>query len=302
MHVNAISVTEVSKTFNSHLAVKDLSFQVPSGLVYGLLGPNGAGKTTTLRMMMDIYRPDQGNITILGHPPGKAVQHRIGYLPEERGLYRKMKVLEHLVFLGSLKNLSPKEARTRALGYLERFDLFAWKDHKVEQLSKGMQQKIQFIGTILHEPELLILDEPFSGLDPVNQKIMIDLLDEWKKRGHTILFSTHILPQAEKLCSHLCLIHRGQKVLEGSLASIKEGFRKNRCFIKTAKPFASAWRSQFSLQKHKDGWVVELPSELPPQKWLATLCQEGVEVIHFSPLEVSLDDIFLEVVKDDVQL
>ena len=209
------------KSFGGTQAVDDVSLTVPAGTVFGLLGPNGAGKTTTLRMLMDIIGPDQGEVRVFGHARTRADLDRIGYLPEERGLYRKMTVREQLVFLGELHGLPRRELGERADRWLERLDLANRSKAKVEELSKGMQQKIQLAGTLLHEPELLVLDEPFSGLDPINQGLFKDVLAAHKAAGKTVLFSTHIMEQAEKLCDHIALVARGRVVLSGDLAAIK---------------------------------------------------------------------------------
>src|SRR5213592_1792516 len=202
-----LSLDRVSKRFAGHTAVDELSLSIPQGVIYGLLGPNGAGKTTTIRMVMDILRPDGGAVRLFGEPGGgRAHAERIGYLPEERGLYRKMRVLDVLVFLGEMKGIDRRGARQRAGEWLERLGLAQWRLRRVDELSKGMQQKVQFISTVLHDPDLLVLDEPFSGLDPVNTQVMKDTVLDLRSRGKTILFLTHIMEQAEKLCEQLCII------------------------------------------------------------------------------------------------
>ena len=220
----AIELENVSKVFGRFRAVDSLSFQVPPGVVFGLLGPNGAGKTTTIRMIMNITAPDSGRIRILGAPMTRAMQNRIGYLPEERGLYRKMKVIDHLYFLAAIKEVSAETARSRIEEWLEKLELKPWLNRKVDELSKGMQQKVQFIATIIHDPEVLILDEVFSGLDPINTGLVKDYLMEFRSRGKTIIFSTHVLEQAEKLCDEICLIARARKILEGNLQELKRRF------------------------------------------------------------------------------
>ena len=216
-----LELQAVSKSFGDFTAVNGVSFAVPQGTIYGLLGPNGAGKTTTLRMIMDIIAPDAGLVLLNGHPRYRTDLARVGYLPEERGLYRKMTVIDQLAFLAELHGIRRREALPTIESWLERVDLAAWGKKKVEELSKGMQQKIQLIGTILHDPDLVILDEPFSGLDPINQGLFKDLLADYKQQGKTIIFSTHIMEQAEKLCDHICLISRGRTILEGELSAIK---------------------------------------------------------------------------------
>jgi ABC-2 type transport system ATP-binding protein len=216
-----IEVEAVSKSYGDLQALQNVSFSVADGEIVGLLGPNGAGKTTTIRMILDIIAPDSGAVHLFGRPRKPEDLDRIGYLPEERGLYRKMTAVEQLAFLGQLHGLSGKEATARAQVWLERLELADRAKAKVEELSKGMQQKIQLAGTVLHDPEVVILDEPFSGLDPINQGLFKDVLAGFKAEGRTILFSTHVMEQAEKLCDHICLISRGRAVLEGELSTIK---------------------------------------------------------------------------------
>src|ERR1700752_104271 len=208
---NAIELEGVSKSFGKFRAVDDLSFRVPKGVVFGLLGPNGAGKTPTIRMIMNITAPDSGAISVLGRPMDRATQNRIGYLPEERGLYRKMKGLEQLLFLAAIKE-GPRETPRKRIGqWLDKMELRPWLNKKVDELSKGMQQKLQFIATIVHEPEILILDEPFSGLDPINGALMRDFFLDFRSKGKAIIFCTHVLEQAEKLCDEICLMAKARK-------------------------------------------------------------------------------------------
>ena len=218
---NALELVELRKSFGSFVAVDEISLEIPPGSIFGLLGPNGAGKTTTIRMMMDIIAPDSGHVLFFGHERTANDLKRVGYLPEERGLYRKMTVIDHLVFLGELHGMRRRDAVPEIRRWLDRVGLAEWEKKKVEELSKGMQQKIQLIGTVLHDPDVVILDEPFSGLDPINQGLFKDLLTEYRREGKLILFSTHIMEQAEKLCDRICLISRGRAILEGELAAIK---------------------------------------------------------------------------------
>ncbi len=221
-----VELAELRKSFGDFRAVDGVSMSVPGGSIFGLLGPNGAGKTTTIRMMMDIIAPDSGSIAFFGHRRTAADLARVGYLPEERGLYRKMTVLDHLIFLGELHGLRRRDSVPAIRRWLERVELAEWEKQKVEELSKGMQQKIQLIGTILHDPEIIVLDEPFSGLDPINQGLFKEILGDFKNEGKTILFSTHVMEQAEKLCDSIGLIARGRVVLDGELSSIKRGYGK----------------------------------------------------------------------------
>jgi ABC-2 type transport system ATP-binding protein len=223
----ALELRSVRKSFGDFVAVNDVSFAVQPGTIFGLLGPNGAGKTTTLRMIMDIIAPDTGEVWYRGRPRRPGDLSRIGYLPEERGLYRKMTVVDHLLFLAELHGRTRAEALPAIETWLERVELADWGRRKVEELSKGMQQKVQLVGTVLHQPDLLILDEPFSGLDPVNQILFKHLLAAYRSSGKTVILSTHIMEQAEKLCDHLCLISRGRAVLAGELATIKREFGGN---------------------------------------------------------------------------
>ena len=219
---HALVVHGLVKRFGNHVAVDGISFEVPRGVVYGILGPNGAGKSTTLRMINDIFAPDAGEIVVLdGFQPGTEAAQRIGYLPEERGLYPKMKVADMVEFIGELRGLGRSEARRRTARWLDRLGLAQWTKNKVQDLSKGMQQKVQFATALIHEPELVILDEPWSGLDPINAEVLRDVVDEIRAAGRTVLFSTHQMEQAEKVVDHVCIIARGKKLLDGKLADIQ---------------------------------------------------------------------------------
>jgi ABC-2 type transport system ATP-binding protein len=226
--LKVLDVQHIVKSFESVQAVKGLSFSVEQGQVFGLLGPNGAGKTTTIRMIMQIILPDSGAIRIFDRPLEPSLTDRIGYMPEERGLYKKMKVIDAIVFFSEIKGADPATVRQEAKRWLVKLDLAEWAEKKVEELSKGMQQKIQFICTILHKPELIILDEPFTGLDPVNVNLLKDVMLELKNTGATIIFSTHQMEQVEKLCDAICLINKGEAVLHGPLSEVKAKFGKGR--------------------------------------------------------------------------
>src|SRR5580704_18426609 len=230
--VNTVELASVRKCYGDFVAVENLSLSIKPGRIYGLLGPNGAGKTSTLRMIIGIIVPDSGQVLIMGEPMGRAHTGRFGYLPEERGLYKKMKVMTHLILLAQLKGLTSGEASKRAHHWCERLELSSWMDKKVEELSKGMQQKVQFIGAILHDPELIVMDEPFSGLDPASTVLLKDVLLELAKSGKTILFSTHGMDQAEKLCHSICLVNHGRVVLEGDLSQIKASYGNSNVQIK----------------------------------------------------------------------
>ena len=222
--MNALELNGVVKRFGKFTAVDRLDLAVPKGVTFGLLGPNGAGKTTTLRMIMNITKPDEGTVTVLGQPMSEALQEKIGYLPEERGLYRKMKVVDQLLFFAAIKGVDRATAMKRLSPWIDSMDLRPWLQKKTEELSKGMQQKVQFLGTIVHDPEILILDEPFSGLDPINVILMKDFFAEFKRQGKTVVFSTHVLEQAERLCERICLLYRSKKLLDGTVKEIKHAF------------------------------------------------------------------------------
>jgi len=219
--MDALVLESVTKAFDGVCAVEGLSARVPAGCIYGLLGPNGAGKTTALRMIMSIFRPDEGRIEVLGQRSVREAKDRVGYMPEERGLYPHAKVLEVLVYMGSLKGMAKAEARSCAAEWLERVQLTEWAERKVQDLSRGMQQRLQFVATVLHEPELVILDEPFAGLDPVNQNTVIEFILQLRAEGRTVLLSTHMMEQAELLCDRILLLNEGRKVLDGTLDEVK---------------------------------------------------------------------------------
>ena len=218
---DALTLSGVTKRFGSHVAVDDMNFSIPRGAIYGFLGPNGAGKTTTIRMIMSIILPDEGTVRVLGNPNPQAVKDRLGYLPEEKGLYKKMKAAEIVAYFGRLKGLPGSVANDKARELLTRYGLGDWVDAKCEGLSKGMGQKVQVLGTLIHEPELVILDEPFSGLDPVNVELMRDLILDIKRSGKTVIFSTHIMEQAEQICDNIVLVNKGKKIIDGPLMEVR---------------------------------------------------------------------------------
>ena len=226
-----LQLKNIRKTFDSIVAVRDLSLIVPRGSIYGLIGPNGAGKTTTIRMLLNIIGPDSGTVTYGFHRSGADPVDLIGYLPEERGLFKKMTLEDVLIFLAEIKSVPPAQSKPKIDQWLQRVGLMEWKKRKVQELSKGMQQKVQFVSTILHEPELLVLDELFSGLDPVNTELLKDIILDLKKAGTTVLFSTHVMEQAEKICDYLCMINRGEKVLDGPLTEVKGRFGSNTLVV-----------------------------------------------------------------------
>ncbi|MGH9441922.1 MAG: ABC transporter ATP-binding protein [Thermoanaerobaculia bacterium] len=297
--MNTIEVEHVTKAFGKFKAVDDLSLVVPSGTIFGLLGPNGAGKTTTIRMIMDITAPDSGRIRVLGAPSSRDSLSRVGYLPEERGLYRRMRVIDHLLFLAAIKDVDADTARERIEHWLDAMELRPWLKKKVDELSKGMQQKIQFIATIIHDPEVLILDEPFSGLDPINVNLIKNFLVEFRSKGKTIVFSTHVLEQAEKLCDHICLITRSKKVLDGDLKALKRQFAGNVMRVSTTAP-ADAIRALpgvASVAAVDGGFHVALSDGAKSRAVIQKLF-ETYRVDSFSEKEPELEEIYLKAVAD----
>jgi ABC-2 type transport system ATP-binding protein len=302
----AIDIRDVTKQYEEHVAVRGLSLQVPRGTVYGLLGPNGAGKTTTIRMILNIIAPDSGSISILGRPhTEQGVTDLIGYLPEERGLYKKMEVRRVLRFLAELKGVPRADADRRIEEWLERLTLKTaekdWGSAKVDELSRGMQQKAQFIGTLLHDPDLVILDEPFSGLDPINAQALKDVVVELRRRGKTVIFSTHLMDQAERMCDSVCIIARGEKVLDGEVAAVKasRGVRNVALALEgDHRRGIDAILADRSLvakaDDHNRFFELELAPGADPQLLLRRLVEEGASVSRFEMIQPSLHQIFLE--------
>jgi ABC-2 type transport system ATP-binding protein len=295
--MNTIELNAVRKTYDHFVAVDDLSFHIEQGAVFGLLGPNGAGKTSTIRMMIGITAPDSGSINVFGQPFNRKALHRIGYLPEERGLYKKMKVLDQLIFLGELHGLPAASAREKAVSWCERLEISGWLEKKIEELSKGMQQKIQFAATLLHDPDFIIMDEPFGGLDPVNAALLKDVLLDLKKQGKTILFSTHRMDQVEKLCDSICLINRGKPVLQGQLKDIKAQYGKSNVQIEYDGD--GAFLQQNNLVKTYNNYGNYVEVRLAPgadSQQLLRMVAERSHVNKFEVMEPSLEEIFIEVV------
>ncbi len=302
-HGVSLRVANVTKRFGEFTAVEDLSFEVRSGRIFGFLGPNGAGKTTTIRMIVGITAPDEGSIELFGERISPNLQNRIGYLPEERGLYKKMKVADQLRYFAELKGVSRKDADRRIDEWLDRMKLSEWKKKKTTDLSKGMQQKIQFISTVLHDPDLLVLDEPFSGLDPVNVEFMIEVLAEFKRMKKTVIFSTHLMETAERLCHDIILINRARKVVGGTLREVKESYGTNLiAFRGTA---ANSVLSDTSLVRkvvsHADEQELHLADGIDSQMLLRRLIEAGSIISKFEKTEPSLNDIFIEKVGADIQ-
>lgn len=296
----SLTLSNVTKRFGDFTAVEDLSFDVRAGRVFGFLGPNGAGKTTTIRMIVGITAPDEGSISLFGEPISYATQNRIGYLPEERGLYKKMKVVDQLKYFAELKGVSRSDADKKIDFWLDRMRLSKWKKSKTTDLSKGMQQKIQFISTVLHEPDLLILDEPFSGLDPVNVEFMIDVLSEFRTQHKTVIFSTHLMSTAERLCHDIILINKAKKVVGGSLREVKESYGTNLIAFRGSNA-DRIMRDRSLVERvvsHADEQELHLAPGIEPQRVLKALIDSGANVTKFEITEPSLNDIFIEKVKD----
>ena len=295
-HDVTLRVENVTKRFGDFTAVDDLSLEVRAGRVFGFLGPNGAGKTTTIRMIVGITAPDEGRIELFGELMSAKLQDKIGYLPEERGLYKKMKIVDQLRYFAALKDVSGAEADKKIDFWLERMNLAEWKNKKTTDLSKGMQQKIQFISTVLHDPELLILDEPFSGLDPVNVEFMIDVLAEFKKRDKTVIFSTHLMETAERLCHDIILINKSKKVIGGSLREVKASYGKNRIALRATggKAVLDDRTIVAKVEDHADEKEIELAAGADAQVLLKKLVDSGAKITKFEQVEPSLNDIFID--------
>jgi ABC-2 type transport system ATP-binding protein len=300
MNEITVKVDHVSKSFGDFTAVTDLTLEVRAGRIFGLLGPNGAGKTTSIRMIVNITAPDAGTIHLFGEQINSRIQDRIGYLPEERGLYKSMRVWEQLRFFAQLKNVTGKDALHRIDMWLDRLKLSEWKQKKTRDLSKGMQQKIQFISAVLHDPDLVILDEPFSGLDPLNVELLKDVVLNLKRAGKTVIFSTHAMDIAERICDDICLINRSRKVLEGSIRAVKKSFGRNSIALRVEGANGNVATSNLvsNIQHHSDEMEVLLAPDADPQIFLKQLIASGAIVTKFEMIEPSLHDIFIEKVSE----
>lgn len=295
-----VKLENITKSFGDFVAVSSLTLSVRAGRIYGLLGPNGAGKTTTIRMIVNITAPDSGRIELFGKQITPELQDHIGYLPEERGLYKKMKIGDQLRFFAQLKNATGKAVEERIDKWLARLKLTEWKNKKSMELSKGMQQKVQFITAILHEPDLLILDEPFSGLDPVNVELLKDIVLDLKAAGKTIIFSTHQMEIAEKICDDICLINHSLKVLDGSLREIKQSFGRNSVALRIegSNGILNDPSLVSKIERHSDEIEVLLAPGANAQDLLKKLIASGIMVSKFEMIEPSLNDIFIEKVSE----
>lgn len=298
-----LTVDHVVKRYGSFVAVDHVAFEAQPGRILGLLGPNGAGKTSTIRMITYITLPDEGEVRFDGKPVGPWSQEQMGYLPEERGLYKKLRVAEQLIYLAELKGLTRAEAMKKVDYWLDRFDAKDWKKKKVQELSKGMQQKVQFISTILHDPRLLILDEPFSGLDPINSDLLRDIIHELKDGGRTILFASHRMEQVEQLCDDICLISKGQILIKGALREVKRSFGKNtvRLEFDGDNAFLDTLESRGAVNigaRSNHFAEMRLLGNTTPREILETAMQNVDEIQRFELMEPPLNDIFVSVVSE----
>ncbi|MFC4263470.1 ABC transporter ATP-binding protein [Ferruginibacter yonginensis] len=298
MHL--LQLENIKKYFATQKAVDDISFNIPKGSIFGLLGPNGAGKTTLLRMITGIFYQDSGQIIFNGKPyQPEDDSVNIGYMPEERGLYKKMKIGEQALYLAQLKGLSKSEALAKVQYWFEKFEMQSWWHKKVEDLSKGMQQKLQFVITVLHEPKLIILDEPFSGLDPVNANLIKDEIFRLAQNGSTIIFSTHRMEQVEEICDHIILVNKGKKILDGTVQQVKQAHKENLYSISSNKPLANIeHHSMFTVIEHNQHQLLlQLQPNTNTNDVLQWFIQQGVQINEFKELLPSLNDIFIKLVE-----
>jgi ABC-2 type transport system ATP-binding protein len=315
--VNALELSNVTKLYGDFKAVDDISFGIPAGAIYGFLGPNGAGKTTTIRMILDIIRPTSGKITILGHSSALEVRERVGYLPEEKGLYKKMKAWSTIAYFATLKGIPKLEAKRRAFDLLQRYGLGDFAEARVEALSKGMSQKVQILSSVAHDPEFVILDEPFSGLDPVNQQVMEEIIRDMARRGRTIVFSTHVMQHAERLCDRILLIARGKKIFDGTIAEARRIIPR-RVRIETEDdisplrelkevlaicpgPDEPGSSTEKSPERAMNRWELQVRENAEPQMILQVCFSKGIRLHHFSCADPSLHEVFVELVGEDAR-
>jgi ABC-2 type transport system ATP-binding protein len=294
-----LQLSHIKKYYADQKAVDDISFDIQEGSIFGLLGPNGAGKTTLLRMITGIFYPDSGQITLDGNAfdPINDIQ-KIGYMPEERGLYKKMKIGEQALYLAQLKGLSKSEATEKIKYWFQKFEMETWWDKKVEDLSKGMSQKLQFVTTILHEPKLIILDEPFSGLDPVNANLIKDEIFNLAKKGSTIIFSTHRMEQVEEICDQIVLVNLGKKILDGTVAEVKQQFKENIFSIQTTQAISLTDNAIFQVVKTEQCKnLVKINEGYKSNDVLAYLLSQEIPIIGYNEVLPSLNDIFIQLVE-----
>ena len=298
--MSILRLENVRKTYEKHVAVNDVSFEMPEDCIFGMLGPNGAGKTSLIRIITTITRADSGMVLFDGEKLNSNHPSQIGYMPEERGLYKKMGVGEHLVYLARLKGLSKSEANNEIGSWFEKFGITDWWDKKVEELSKGMQQKIQFISTVVHKPRLLILDEPFSGLDPINTILIKDEIDELHHKGTSIIFSTHRMEQVEEICDFIVLINQGKKVLEGKVKDVKNQFKENIFEIKYEGKLPEGFDEKINMVSQKnDKLTIQLKEGDDSNALLRHLIQQDVHIHAFNEILPTLNEIFIKQVETD---
>lgn len=301
MEEKLLEVQEVSKSFGEQQVIDKLSFRVKGGETFGLLGPNGAGKTTMMRMIMNIIRPDSGAILYNGEERRKIKGLHFGYLPEERGLYPRATVLEMLVYFGTLNNMARRKAEVEAIRYLDRLGMVEFTDSRVNQLSKGMQQKVQFVAAFLHDPDVLILDEPFAGLDPINQVVLQEILTEYKKKKRILIISTHQMEQAEKMCDHICLINQAKVILDGRLSDLKKKYRENAYLIESDSPmdYLHEMKGIKILEEKNNAYKFAITDRSMTITSFFGLIKGKVKIRKFEIVEPSLHDIFIKMVQKE---
>ena len=297
-----LSIQDVVKTYGDYQAVNHVSFDVPKGSVFGLLGPNGAGKTSLIRMITTITGPDSGSIYLDGEKLNERSPEKIGYMPEERGLYKKMKVGEHMMYLAQLKGLSAGQARKAVDHWFTKFDIQDWTNKKVEELSKGMQQKIQFIATIIHGPRLLILDEPFTGLDPINTNLIKEEIAQLNDAGTSIIFSTHRMEQVEEMCDHIVLINQGKNVLQGEVQAIKNEYKQHLFRVEVQGDWPADLGNHFQVVEHgRHSATIQLTDDSQSNELLRQLMQKGLRIVHFEEILPTFNEIFIRTVEGNKQ-
>jgi len=295
--LQVVNISNITKSYRGRTVVDDVSLDINSGEVFGLIGPNGAGKTTTIRIMMDLVKPDSGNVEILGKTLNEAAKNSIGYLPEERGLYLNMKVIDSLVYLATLKGMDRQSAAKKAKELLQRIDMQDHSSKKIKELSRGMSQFVQFLVTIIHEPDLVVLDEPFANLDPVNTQLIKDMVLEMRNRGKALILSTHRMNEVEELCDRILMIHNGRTVLYGNLVEIKERYSNNSVVVDYEGRF-DRLEGVVRRQDHDGSAELFLEAETKPQQILEQLVNRGITVKRFEVATPPLHDIFLQVVEE----